>query len=201
MWLSWPRFLVAFWNYWADSVTFCRFHEKGRICIVKLSCILPIKNNSKCKNAKEIQRIWHLVPLKVLCRITGKLWQILREYVFENTFVASCNFVCIPHFISVGQISSVFSNKRKEFQWWKNSSKRRRQSSFRFTGRLLWLVSPKKYKLFSRKKNMFAFLKCVVRIPIYSAVKISFRCYADLTNSKKWSKSLSNLYYLFLFAS
>ena len=99
---------IAFWNYWADSVTFCRFHKKGRVCIVKLSCILAIKNNSKCENAKEIQRIWHLVPLKVLCRITGKLWQILREYVFENTFVASCNFVCIPHFISAGQISSVF---------------------------------------------------------------------------------------------
>ena len=34
---------------------------------------------------------------------------------------------------------------------------------------------------FHEKKNMFAFLKCVVRIPIYSSVKISFRCYADLT--------------------
>ena len=31
------------------------------------------------------------------------------------------------------------------------------------------------------EKNMFAFLKCVVRIPIYSSVKISFRCYVDLT--------------------
>ena len=86
------------------------------------------------------------------------MYLAIREFVFQNTFVASCNFVCIPHFISVGQISSVFfSNKRKEFQWWKNSSKRRRQSSFRFTGRLLWLVSPKKYKLFSRKKIYLLF--------------------------------------------
>ena len=105
---------IAFWNYWADSATFCRFHKKGRVFIVKLTCILPLKNDSKCENAKEIQRIWHLVSLKVLCRITGKLWQILREYVFENTFVASCNFVCIPHFISAGQISSVFSRTNEK---------------------------------------------------------------------------------------
>ena len=130
------------------------------------------------------------------------MYLAIREFVFQNTFVASCNFVCIPHFISVGQISSVYFFRTNEKNFSDGKIVVRDDVSLR-SGLLVdyFGSSRQKIQVIFTKKNMFAFLKCVVRIPIYSAVKISFMCYADLTNFKKWSEYFSNMYYLFLFAS